>query len=87
MVPVSIHGQTAATMTVIGKRTKPMVKANFSILMGMFIRDSGVMIWPMGKVCINTAEVLNTMVNGKTISKMVMVFRHGLTALVIRETI
>jgi hypothetical protein len=55
-----------------------MVKVNLFILMEIFMKENGVMIWLMEGEFICIQEVLNMRENGKMIYKMDMELRLGL---------
>lgn len=73
----NMYGQMLAIMKGNGFKIKLLERVSLFMLMGMFMKETGKMIWLTARVYINIAEVQNMKGNGKMTYKMVMVSRPG----------
>ncbi len=72
------NGLTVADTKVNGHMIKPTATGNYTMLTETSMKEIGWTIKQTEEVYILMLTVLNIMVNGKMISNMVLVLRHGL---------
>ena len=72
------NGLIIPSMKVIGHKIKLMGMGHYFMLMGMYMKATGLMIRPMGKVSILMLMVRIIMVSGKMTSNMVLALKNGL---------
>ena len=85
-VKVYRYGKTAANMKGIGKVIEQMGKADLSTRMVIATMENGWMTKLMVEVLMNIKIEPSMSGTGKKINNMDMVLKHGLTELVMKET-
>jgi hypothetical protein len=87
MAGVYRHGSTVVVSKVIGKKTRRTLEVHLFMLMGIFMKASGLMIRHIGMVFIITLMVLSMKATGKKISKRGLERKHGKMGLALKEII